>query len=293
MLITSELAFEIAGISLLYRYSEPIVVEEDWPINHFLCTKDEYDIINDISFEPNFDYKQITDKAPAVTLPSYSIYLQDEFTMTVFAPDTPNPVAISVLHNGYSSVRTIVIDRSYTKQPLPLCVTGFLLQYVLATRGEGFIMHGATWTNGTNRTGIVFTGNSGVGKSTISQIFRENTTWKQISDDRVFIKMDSCGYRAYGNPFDYKIQRMSKESTDLKYLFFLHHSSENIIKEVEHSEKVRRLLKICLLPYWDSVYLHRTAVGLSNFSRGLKMYDLYFRPDKDIVSLVLDTIDAI
>lgn len=293
MLITSELAFEIAGISLLYRYSEPIVVEEDWPIHHFLCAKDEYDIINDISFEPNFGYKQITDKAPAVAMPSYSIYLQDELTMIVFTPGTPNPVAISVLYNGYSSVRTIVMDRSYTKQPLPLCVTGFLLQYVLATRNEGFIMHGATWTNETNGTGIVFTGNSGVGKSTISQIFRENTTWKQISDDRIFVKISSRGYRAFGNPFDYKIQRISNESTDIKHLFFLHHSSENCIKAVEHGEKIRRLLTICLLPYWDSIHLRRASVRLSNFSQGLKMYDLYFRPDNDIVSLVLKTIDTI
>ena len=230
MLITSELAFEIAGVSLLYRYSEPIVVEEDWPINHFLCIKDEYDIINDISCEPNFDYKQITDKAPVVTLPSYSIYLQDELTLTVFAPNTPKPVAISVLHGGYNSVQTIVMDRSYTKQPLPLCVTGFLLQYVLASRAEGFIMHGATWANKTNQKGIIFTGNSGVGKSTISEIFRENTAWMQISDDRVFIKLNSCGYHAYGNPFDYKIQRVTKEHTELNYLFFLHHSSENFVE---------------------------------------------------------------
>ena len=293
MSIISELAFEIAEISLLYRYSEPIVVEEDWPINCFLCEKDEYDIINDISFEPNFEYKYITDKAPVVTLPSYSIYLQDELTMIVFAPDTPSPVAISILYNGYSHVRTIVLDRSYTKQPLPLCVTGFLLQYVLAARSEGFIMHGATWTDETSQTGIVFTGNSGVGKSTISQLFREKTTWKQISDDRVFIKMSSHGYRAYGNPFDYKIQRISSESTDVNYLFFLHHSLENSIQEIDDSEKIRRLLTICLLPYWDSVYLRRATVRLSDFAKGLKMYDLHFKPNKDIVSLVLNTIDAI
>ena len=288
---TKTISFEIAGVSFLYKYDSPIKMSSKWPITKFLKVSSTYDVINYITFDRHYEYSWLTDLSPQVTTPSYSIYDFNKQQVVVFTPETSNPVAVLLLNDGFSHVKTIVIDDSYTNQPLPICVTAFLLQGILFENPRGFIMHGAAWTDSTQQIGFIFSGNSGVGKSTISNLFRENGAFLQLSDDRVIITKNGTNYCAHGNPFDFKIARLTNAYSPVKYIFFLHHSATNHISKVPESEKIKRLLTICLLPYWNSSYLIQSAPMINNFSQKVKMYDLYFKPDLDITNYIINFFD--
>lgn len=164
-------------------------------------------------------------------------------------------------------------------------------QGLLATNNLGFVMHGAMWKDPVSNEGFVFTGNSGVGKSTISKIMSRSTDYyNQLSDDRLVVRKKGNIFWGFGNPFDFKIQKVSNDSAAIKYIFFLNHSDSNKIIELPEKEKLKRLLTVAMLPYWDKRLLSFSALLLFDFAKQIRVYDLFFKPDQDIIPYILNEI---
>ena len=291
-MIYSKIDFSIAGYIFQYRFGCPVEIESDWPICNFFIHSDKVDSTNIIRFNSDYDYSWALIDKPILTTPSYSVYLHEDMPTIVFTPGTALPVAVLTMQDQFRHISTEIIDDSYTKQPIPLCVGGFVTQGVLATNNSGFIMHGAAWKDPESNSGFIFTGNSGVGKSTISSILRQNTNYRQISDDRVIVRKNKNDYYAYGNPFDFKIERVANDYSKINQLFFLHHSKDNRIIKLSKNEIVKRLFTIIILPYWERSLLYDSAKLLFDFSRQVQVYDLFFKPDVDVVTLVQKVVHS-
>lgn len=244
-----ELKFSIANHTFWYTYEIPFELPLDSPINNFrIGDYTNYDTKNSIRFNAALlEYRKW--KADFET-PAWSYYDSEKIFLM-----HPNKTIVGEvkLINGFRDVITTVNSYEFLPQPAPICVTGLLLQNALANTEavHGLIMHGAVIN--LNGVGLVLTGNSGVGKSTLSRLLRENTSCKQISDDRFILIMKENEFYGWGNPFDTKIERNLNIGAKIEIVFFLKHGKNNNAKKIEKSEILERLIKISLLPYWNKI----------------------------------------
>ena len=186
----------------------------------------------------------------------------------------------------FTNLKTLIKDLSFSKQPLPICITGFLLQRILIKKKRGFIMHGAVIR--VNNEAFVLTGNSGVGKSTLSSIISNTIECERISDDRYIIVKKGNKYFAYGNPFDTKAERNLNKGVEIKSIFFLHHSLENGFEKVKEEMIMKKMFTVSMLPYWKKELLYWSISVLKQLTNQLNVVDLYFKPSKEIVYYMIE-----
>ena len=94
---------------------------------------------------------------------------------------------------------------------------------MLLAQGRGVLLHASAVKVGGK--GILFSGTSGAGKSTMASLWDglENTT--VLSDDRVIVREHSGQLWAYGTPWHGSARISSPEAVPLDRIFVLHHAS--------------------------------------------------------------------
>lgn len=278
----SSLTFSIADIVFHYIYSIPISLSSSATIHNFICHNSDIDIENHIvvtdEFYENNNIGNIIFRTPAWTLYEDVVYFH------------PNNIPIARMHYdyGFSKVTTYIKDLNFHIHPLPICITGFLLQMHLVQRREGLIMHGAVIQ--TSYTTVVLTGNSGVGKSTLSGLFAENDSVTRISDDRFILRRVGNELKAYGNPFDTKLERNHNTSVSIKEILFLHHGVENQHYRINQSSIKEKLLQVSMLPYWNRESLSWSLAFLKEIIHTIPCYDLFFVPNGTAVQYIHESI---
>lgn len=91
---------------------------------------------------------------------------------------------------------------------------------------DSYIVHGALIE--VNKIGCLFLGDSGAGKSTISNIF-ENYRYSVICDDRLILHIKENTIIGYGSPWnDKNIEYNRNKWIEVKYIFFLYKGKNNI-----------------------------------------------------------------
>lgn len=272
------LDFEISGISFHYIYSNYITISEKSTIHNFLLKQrlSHYDVINRIFVREDLSLECNQNEVPIFKTPAWSLFSN----YVVFHPNG-ELIAKMNLIDGFDEVETIIKDLNFTMHPLPICITGLLLQKKLMQKRSGLIMHGATIKM--ENTVFVLTGNSGVGKSTLSTLIANNTSCERISDDRFILRYIDGTFYSYGNPFDIKVERNLNKGVPVDRLFFLHHDTYNHHKKIKSNSLINRLFTISILPYWDRTALIWSVEYLRDITKKIACYDLFFKPDADII----------
>lgn len=279
--------FSVANIKLCYKYDQPFEIDANSAVFNFICDDEKYDIFNEIYITTDKTLLneiktngEIYTKTSAWTCLKYK---DDKYY--IFSTDGTKDIALlKVEDDSFSMLKTYLYRNDFYGQPLPICVTGLIIQHKLLN--QGFFMHGATIS--VNNEGIILTGNSGVGKSTLSKIFIKNCTCKQLTDDRFILINDSGEYFSYGNPLDYKIERNMNEKVKIRSIFFLKHGKENYIKPLYGQEFIVKLMTISLLPYWDKECLIKSIRHLSDLSQEVRGYECEFIPNKEIIPEIIN-----
>lgn len=279
---TIDISFEIAEISFRYIYESEIEILDEATIHNFIIRqRKDYDIVNYIEICDNLYEECAVEEQPIFKAPAWSLY--DSFV--IFHPNG-EIVAKMLFEGNFLNVKTLIKDLSFSIQPLPICITGFLLQRILIEQKKGFIMHGAVICVGYEA--FVLTGNSGVGKSTLSSIFSNTIECERISDDRYIVIQKDSRYFAFGNPFDTKVERNLNKGVEIKSIFFLHHSKDNYFEKVKAEMKLKKMLTVSMLPYWKKDYLNWSISALIQLTNQLNVLDLYFKPSKEIVYYMIE-----
>lgn len=295
-----KLSFSIADYNFLYVFEKNIVLSEDMPIINFMTPQKsakEYDIINYIEIVNDFDFFWNTIKfdlkVEFINLAWTLFKNRLGEKIILFHPGqeyTRNTKFLGCLFIKENNlVHTFVRKENYYPHVLPLCITGYLLQEVMKPN-LSIMMHGAVLE--INNKGVVFSGNSGVGKSTLSRIIEENIDCRRISDDRFILKKFNNRFWALGNMFDIKCHNCNNESTTIDYLLFLEHSNDgkNHLCKYEICP-LEKIIKICHLPYWDTDVMYSYMKEIIEFRNRIDSYKVVFKPDSEIVGEILSMIN--
>ena len=159
-----------------------------------------------------------------------------------------------------------------------------LLVALTLVKQHGELFHAAAIEH--RGRGILFVGNSGAGKSTISRLWKEVEGTTLLSDDRIIIRRTNGFYRIYGTPWHGDAQVFSQQSASLDCIFILNHAPRNHIVQIEPIDAIVQLLACSFSTYWDAAGMKHDLQFLDELVLSVPCYELNFVPDSSIVDFI-------
>jgi len=111
-----------------------------------------------------------------------------------------------------------------------------IVHSLILAREGGFLVHSASAIR--NGRAFLFSGVSGAGKTTISQLAPSDVTL--LTDEISYIRWDGESYRGCGTPFAGELARLGENcSAPVATLFFLEQGPKNQIRPISSADAVR------------------------------------------------------
>ncbi len=157
---------------------------------------------------------------------------------------------------------------------------GPLIFYYSLTLCNGIMLH-ASGVNYNNK-GYIFSGVSGIGKTTISNIWLENGG-ELINDDRLVLMRNSNRFTMYNSPMAYY---QELKTSPVSSVFLLKQSKENYLNKLSKGTALARVLSLCIQHDHDKVLVDSLMNNVHELIEMVPVYELGFKPDRSVVQFV-------
>jgi len=151
----------------------------------------------------------------------------------------------------------------------------------------GLVLHGSAQV--LDGQGLICTGPSGRGKSTISRLFHERGV-PVLTDERPIVRPCGApgapGFRVYGSPWPSSGNFALNAAAPLRKIYFIEHGPEQEIVPLTTREAVLRLLDVAMVPWMDAAFFDPLIQTLDSVIRTVPHAVLRFRPDATVVDAV-------
>jgi len=192
----------------------------------------------------------------------------------------------------------------YIKPSPPSSVYSYPLDYPLdevlminwLSRGWGIMMHACGVSD--NSQGLVFSGTSGAGKSTVADLWKERISKLEsrsmkpsdktilLSDDRVIIRKIDGRFSIFGTPWHGDSKVCSPQEAPLDKIFFLQQARENKAKKINPIKASSRLIVCSFPPFWDKKGMEFSLNYCAELAQKIPCYELDFIQDEGVLDLV-------
>jgi len=157
---------------------------------------------------------------------------------------------------------------------------GPLLLYHLALFNNAVMIHASGIACGPE--GYLFTGFSGVGKSTMAGLW-QNAGYSVINDDRLLIRKSGDNYYIYNTPMTYAD---TPKKVILNAAFLLKQSPSNYIEKIPGITGTTRLMAFFIQHHYEKKHIALLLNTASDIARHIDIYELGFVPDHSIIDLI-------
>ncbi len=157
---------------------------------------------------------------------------------------------------------------------------GPLVWYYVAANHGGIMIHSSGVTDGTN--GYLFSGVSGVGKSTMANLWAKKRA-RVINDDRLILRYNGENIVMYNTPMYYRDQ---PRKTVLNNIFLISHSTTNWAKPLQGIAAVTRLMAFCIQHNYDKHLVNNQLTNLTTVSQNVSIFEMGFVPDTNVVNFI-------
>jgi len=154
----------------------------------------------------------------------------------------------------------------------------------LLSRGRGVEFHACGVR--TRGQGMIFTGTSGAGKSTISRLWQGKKDATVLSDERIIVRWIDGKFWMFGTPWYSDAAALSPERAPLENIFLINHSPDNYTLPLRASDAASRLFVRCFPTFWDEAGLAYTLGLISQITEKVPCYELGFVPDESVLDFV-------
>ena len=179
-------------------------------------------------------------------------------------------------------------DAMYGALPYGRCNIVAILALVLRLLPiGGLVLHGSSQV--VDGAGIICTGPSGQGKSTISRLFQQGGI-PVLTDEHPIVRprcgVEKTGFQVYGSPWPSSGKFALNASAPLKKIYFLEHGPVNTLEPLTTREAVLRLLDVSLVPWMDPAFFDPILKTLEALIHDVPHAVLRFRPDASVVDFI-------
>ncbi|SHO49571.1 phosphoenolpyruvate carboxykinase (ATP) [Anaerocolumna xylanovorans] len=149
---------------------------------------------------------------------------------------------------------------------------------------DGLVIHGSAiqW----EEKGIVFSGPSGMGKTTQSKLWKKYKKAEMINDDRPAIRVIDSRPYVYGTLWNGARGKGRNKSAPLSAIVLLEQSKQNTIVRLSREEAVNKLMPRSFLPYNSGESMDRALKNLEMIVTVTPVFYLKCRPDREAVELL-------
>jgi MoaA/NifB/PqqE/SkfB family radical SAM enzyme len=137
---------------------------------------------------------------------------------------------------------------------------------------------------------IIFTGPSGIGKSTQAKLWEKYKNSRIINGDRVVIRLEDDEIVAYGSPWAGSSDIYINEGAPVRAIIMLQQAKHNKIEKIVQNQLHRILLPRMAMVNWDGESLTKCVDIVDKIARRIPVYQLKCYPGKEAVNLVGDTL---
>lgn len=138
--------------------------------------------------------------------------------------------------------------------------------------------------------GLLFLGPSGIGKTTMAELWSKYRDALIINGDMNFVQeTDEC-FLGWGTPWHGSSPYCENTNVPVHALIVLKQASENSIRELKNFEKVQSVSNNIIYPIWLENGMELCLETLDHLLTALPVYELSCRPDEDAVRLTEEKI---
>jgi hypothetical protein len=135
--------------------------------------------------------------------------------------------------------------------------------------------------------GLLFSGVSGAGKSTMAQLWRDSGALL-LSDDRIIVRRENGQFWIYGTPWMGDGRISDPQGAPLTRVYFIEKADHNYLAPLNRMEAAARLLVRCFPPFYDPGSMEYTLELVDRIAGEVPCYELGFVPDTGVVDFVRD-----
>ena len=136
---------------------------------------------------------------------------------------------------------------------------------------------------------VLFSGPSGIGKSTQARLWETHLGAKVINGDRCVIRKKKDTFWGCGSPWSGTSGIYSKEQAPIKGIFILKQASANSVRRLG-IEAFKALYTQCIVNTWNTEFVEQITELLSQILERVPVYELACRPDEEAVELAYHTL---
>ena len=218
----------------------------------------------------------------------WKIYNNDDdlFIHIVFFENLTISETLATINFVKKTIIVDIIPRSSTSIVIdPLFHPfGSLLMIYLSHFVSGFLIHAAGVKD--NEAGYLFSGISGIGKSTMSKLWHEQGAIV-INDDRLWIQKIDNEWKMFNTPMTYYIQE--PKMANLSKIFLLSQSPENYITQISNTQGALQVITNCIQHLFDREMTTSHLDLIFEMANQTPIYKLGFKPTKEIVGMIKST----
>lgn len=213
---------------------------------------------------------------------------KDIFYLCVFAKDSDTLETVIRYDKLYKNV-VIYLSKVLTPSMLlqkEYVYTGLMFQKI-ASQKDKFIIHGSALSH--HGCGLIFSGPSGIGKST------QGAMWKEymedvfiLNDDKPLISFEEKIF-VYGTPWSGKTNTQKNMRAPLKAILFLDQGITESLEEVQTTEKIVLLLKN-MFRSTEAEELDRLLDQLPRIIKEVKIFDFKATMKKESVDIIHEAL---
>ncbi len=230
-----------------------------------------------------FDDYQLVFEAENTEMKFYSIYRKNnELGFIMYDQQKINKIQQIAYLNADFSEWKVYTRPEDNINPTPLKYPmGPIMMHYLAQKCGAIMMHASCVFDG--KTGRVFSGFSGNGKSTISKIWAD-AGHQIINDDRVIIRKINDEYFVYNTPMFYQDK---PKKAPLHAIYLISHSPVNKIKRLTGAMAVSRVMAFCIQNNFEKQLIQNRLDIFSELCQEIPVFDLGFIPDKSVIDCII------
>lgn len=137
--------------------------------------------------------------------------------------------------------------------------------------------------------GIVFTGYSGVGKTTQAELWAKYIGARIVNGDKAFLREVDGNFFAYGLPWKGSSDYCLNEKAEISAVVVLRQSEQNRITLLDE-KAAEYFMPHIFFPHWDKKSLDNALSVFDRMLKNIPVWLLECRPDEEAVRLTYDKV---
>lgn len=133
---------------------------------------------------------------------------------------------------------------------------------------------------------ILFSGPSGIGKSTQANLWEKYNKAKIINGDRALLVKGYDGWYVYGWPMCGSSKICLNEKNKLGAIVFLGKSKENQILKLGKIDIIKNIISQTTINYWNEDFVSKAITLMDNIANNIDVYKLVCTPDINAVNIL-------